>query len=145
MTIIRSQILKDISNKVQVAPEPPQATNTFDNLKDILDLSEIYLKYLQELHDNLSYMKEVHKADVLSLMKNIRKVYTALNIYEDISTVWPYIRDNMNNPSVTFDGASLTAMLLINKNIIVLNRNIFTTRQRLEALLRNNRNSVWMD
>ena len=133
----RSQVLNTIFEQIENIPEQTQSRDPFVNIKNALQIFELYLKRLQDLKNNLPDIEELHKADVIKLMKCIRKIYTPLDVYKDVSEVLTHVREGLNNPSVIFKGSELTDSLLLNKHIIVLNRNIFAAKRTIEIMRKN--------
>lgn len=132
-TITLSSILKPIFDR----PAPLTKGNHLEVIEIRLNYAEQILKDLKEIKEYLLCSQIVSKADTLTLMKTIRKLYTYLEVYEEIESVWPDIRKGLNDSKVIFTGQDLHDRLLLNKNIIIQNRELFQVRRNLLELKNN--------
>lgn len=137
MIITNAVTLSSVLKQIDSRPSPFIGVNELEAIANQLSYAEGILKDLQQLKDSLICAQIVSKADALALIKTIRKLYTHLDVYHEIESVWPFVRNALNNSLVTFSGQDLYERLLLNKNIIVQNRMLFAARKRLAELRTN--------
>lgn len=134
MTTPRSTTLASTFEKIFDRPIPLAKGNQLEILEIRLRYSEQILNDLKQIKECLLCCQIVSKADTFKLMKTIRKLYTYLEVWGEIESVWVTIRKGLNEGNVTFTGQDLYKKLLINKNIVILNRELFQVGENLIRL-----------
>jgi len=114
-------------------PDPVKSKDPLTSVVSVLNTMEAYLSTLQSLRTSLIHINVMHKKNVVNTIACVKKIYFLLETWEEVKGTCGFIQTNLDTGS-EFCGANIAKDLLLNKNTIVLNRNIFSAKRHLETL-----------